>query len=445
MENETISLSPELDKAYVYWKKEKSLEQFAKVQNNGAKSVDSLLSKVKRNIEQLGNKDFKLANITDSARCAILFDSYAEIADFLKCFKQQMPLMQGWVSRNNTGYKGIHMSFEVDGIGVEVQASTFKAWPYKLVAEEFYAKWRNFNQKEEFDKVVGLKNKLEELKLKKQNNNNSVSDKEIEEAEQLFINQKEYFKGKLAEQQQELADSQKLFSELYQDGDFEKNEIEIESTLLSYEIESEKNESTKVEYSETARHNKEVISKAIELDENGKVIESNILPKLIELNQVANKVQDCLVANVNSTLENMNNKNVFVQKLDPNNIKVLQYKEISADLLGMNKKFIDNEIKSGKLNEKFVTNNIRDFSGKVNKLIKSVVNYAEKNKIFNLSSNEIIKSFYQSKVDKVNSDNASEKHSPQKNSQEVFNEEGKKFVEGLKNKVQDDEKQIQKI
>ena len=95
---------------------------------------------VKRNVEIQGRKNFTLNDISDMARCSVLFNSYSDIPPFLKGLKQRIPSLTGYISRFPSGYRGIHLNFEIDGITVEIQLSTQRAWEVKQLTENFYTK-----------------------------------------------------------------------------------------------------------------------------------------------------------------------------------------------------------------------------------------------------------------------------------------------------------------
>ena len=390
--------TPRLDEAYRYWGKTKRTEPYERIQNPGAKSVDSLVSKIKRNVEQMNVKDFTLAKVTDAARCSILFESYGEIPEFLQKVKQAIPSVQGWISRNNTGYKGIHMCFDIEGVSVEVQVSTYKAWPYKVIAEEFYAKWRDFNQKEEFNKVAQAKAKLDDLKKKIEADPKSVSEADLKLAEQEYDKLKVEFKSKLAEQDRELKDSHKLFEELHADGDFAKSEVEIEATLLSFELDSELSKSKLKKESATAKRNKSILSKTIKVDENGKVDEQSAKENSVAVNKIASETQDYLIATVEQTLDNLQraSKDSSVKKFDSKALRVSQYKEIAAELYKMNNRYIKSKIAKGEIDEEFALNNVRAFSYRIYDTIKKCVNFASQNNMLNARGKDILKEYYAS-------------------------------------------------
>ena len=439
MEDKEMSLTPRLDEAYAYWGKEKKLS-YEKIQNPGAKSVNSMVSKIKRFVEQLGHTSFSMSEVTDAARCSVLFNSYEEVSQFLKSFKQEVPEMEAWVSKFNTGYKGIHMCFEIDGVSVELQASTEKAWPYKVIAEEFYAKWRDFNQKEEFDKVAQAKRNFNRLKEQRQNNPESVSEKELEDAERIYRGLNSEFKAKLAEQKKEFENTQALFAELHSDGDFAKNEVEIESTLLAFEIEKEKKSKSTKEESDETKRKRAICSQTVEIDENGKVVEEDAIKKATEVNEVATKTQEDLINSINKTIENMSQKKPAVQVLDEKTRKQMQYKEIAAELLTMNNEYLQSKVKKGEIDEVFLTNNVRAFQKNIYGLIKSVVQYAEEMDMMGVEPTDLLKNFYKHKTQ--------EKESTKEeagSSKENFAKETNELVDVVKKTNLEEAEQIEKL
>lgn len=133
------------------------------IANPGEKTKQSTFDKIKRNVEIFGKKDYTLQDVSDMSRCAVLLDSYEEVPIFLRSLKEQIPSLEGFISRFDSGYRGIHLNFEIDGINTEIQISTKEAWNVKEATELSYAKWRNFDQREEFANLFNLSKEIQTL------------------------------------------------------------------------------------------------------------------------------------------------------------------------------------------------------------------------------------------------------------------------------------------
>lgn len=345
-----------LDKAYNYWGKEKK-DSYEQIQNPGAKSVKSIMDKLVRNIENFNNKSYRISDVNDLARCAILLDSYADVKKFLIVLKKQIPAIQGYISRFDTGYKGIHLSFSINGVNTEIQLSTFKAWPYKDIAENMYSKWRNFNPKKEYDQAV-----------------KSGDPSKFKEYEEML--QKNKF---------ELEETRDLFEELYSNTDFDENEAEIESILYSYELENSLNGGN-----EQKNEVPEILKKPIVLNEDGS-INVNETEKIIEeAKQFTDQIQLNLINKVKSSLAEYGKGEVSISKLDKHSIKMDNYRELAYNLI----KVYDN-LHLRKPNGDMPTFkesliDIKDYSRKKDEFVHKVIEFADKNNCFNLSIEEIL-------------------------------------------------------
>lgn len=202
-----------------------------------AKSEESLLDKVKRNIEMgRKNKDFVLGDIPDMARCTIICDSYESMPERIQQLKSVFPNMTGYISRCPNGYRGVHLNIMVEGIKAEIQLCTSKSFEYGQAAEHIYKKWRSFSP-ENFSK--------QELREKIAAGEFQPSEKV---SEMLSSGDEKNIDAKLlielsAEQKEEYAETERLFEELHSDGSFRGSEREIESLLLSYKASAAKTES----------------------------------------------------------------------------------------------------------------------------------------------------------------------------------------------------------
>lgn len=119
----------------------------AKVNDGGAKSVDSLVNKVLRKHEA-GETDYTLYDAKDHVRCAIELPSIADVPAAIQALKNSFPTLSGKAAisapMNDSGYRGIHLVVDFgDGLKGEIQLTTPEAWQIKLKTDAIYEKWRN--------------------------------------------------------------------------------------------------------------------------------------------------------------------------------------------------------------------------------------------------------------------------------------------------------------
>lgn len=138
------------------------------VANPGTKSAKSLVSKLDRAMNLENNHEFTLAQTWDIVRCSIIVDNYEQVVPLIKEMQKSIPGLKGDVSENNTGYKGVHLSFTIDGFRTEMQVSTRDAWFVKQAGEEVYSKWRDFNLENEINKMMDAETAEEQEKLREQ-------------------------------------------------------------------------------------------------------------------------------------------------------------------------------------------------------------------------------------------------------------------------------------
>ena len=307
-----------LEKYYEYYDIEKPNEPFSVIQNPGAKTVDSLMNKVVRGVEIQGRRDYSFADVTDMARCAILFDSYSEIPDFLRSLKSKSPTVSGYVSRFSSGYKGIHLNFQIDGCSVEIQLSIQKAWEVKQLTEHCYSKWRGFNEREKFSEI------MQQIKIVQDSKSlldSAPANKQLQEEYNTNVEYLNKLKHNLQEnlQLQKLENqmTNDLYKELHNDGQFASIEEEVESLLLSYEINKE---DLTVE--------KPFLTEPFRILENGKLDMESLKERATEVNAAAQKIQTQIIEVANNTLQE---KDHHVE-LDSNIVKSSKMIENIMDL-----------------------------------------------------------------------------------------------------------------
>ncbi len=280
-----MSSTPKLDNIFRYYGIEKPSKVFDSFQGN-AKSKTSIISKLKRKIEMSRKTKFTVADIKDLSRCAVLLDSFSDAPQFIKELKNIFPDLKGDISRNINGYKGVHLNISVNGVTAEIQISTKEAWPYKVASEEYYAKWRDFDADAEESELQQKQFRLESLKEEYQSNPNAELKTEITNLSKEIFSLHNEFNGKISLKNNELQDTQEMFDELFTSSDFNIAEREIETLLLSYDLQ----EANEAEITEQAKSNKNVLSTPIALSEDGKVdIEKNssLLDNCIEIANAA--------------------------------------------------------------------------------------------------------------------------------------------------------------
>ena len=176
------------------------------VANPGTKSAKSLVSKLNRKVEKEDDFSFTLVDVKDIVRCSIIVDDYAQVVALIKEMQKSIPGLKGDVSENDTGYRGIHLEFEIDGYKTEMQIATREAWFVKQAGEEVYAKWRDFSLSAELKKLETL--------------SGPEYDKAVEELRQ-----------KIEEKNRDVEDCKIMFSELFKNTDFDKYRDQINAVL----------------------------------------------------------------------------------------------------------------------------------------------------------------------------------------------------------------------
>jgi len=323
------------------------------------KTATSILSKIKRNVEKDGWSDFTISDISDLSRCAVLFDSYDEISEYIMKLKQEIPQIDGYISRCSNGYRGIHLNFILDGIKTEIQLSTPIAWEYAQATEYIYSKWRDFDgaarQKEihDLEKQQQSTSDMTEKKI--------LQDKIDEKKKQLSQDYVDYDK--------EYAMCRDLFEELSSMSDFAKYETDIESVLLSL----------KRDVVRQPMLQSEPFIHKFETDENNKIDENEALMYAEECTKISKVVQDKLINCVESALarENVDEefKNQYIEdQVIIANVITLYNKQLEQ--------LVSNEVYLG---------HMRDFSIQKSTIAIEVAKYSREHDIESLTPEELIR------------------------------------------------------
>lgn len=193
----------------------------------GVKTPTSILSKVQRNSSGISQLD--ILDFTDLARCSILVDSYADVTKIIKILHESFPGLTGYISKNSSGYKGVHILIPIDGINAEVQIHSKRTWPYKLIGEEYYAKWRDKKDSENFISYVSELEKLEDKP--------NPSQKELDRINMLKT-KISGIKNEYMEHISEQKLSEEAWAECFNESDFDENARQIEGVLAVINAES---------------------------------------------------------------------------------------------------------------------------------------------------------------------------------------------------------------
>ena len=241
------------------------------VVDNGAKSASSILSKVKREVYS-GNIDFHLSKVNDLSRCAIITEDYHSMISLLINLQREFNNLNGHISRQTTGYIGIHLSFTIDNIPVEVQLSTKDAWLVKQASEHIYKRHRDFEAEIPF-----------RLKMIKDTKDLSVRQKLIDD-----------YKEKLQNYKKDYADLNLLFQDLHSVTDLYENLEVIEGILLSCQLKQQKAIVGAYDYDK-------ILNERL-TDNNGAVNDSLVLSNSNLIKPVTDTVQSCLVTKVSKVI-----------------------------------------------------------------------------------------------------------------------------------------------
>ena len=369
--------TPKLDKLYEYWNITK-LTNFSTIQNNGPKTCESILSKVKRKIEKEGITDYTITQIKDLARCAVLFDSYADIPEFLYQIRTIIPDINGDISRNKTGYKGIHLNCVIDGVGSEIQLGTKNFWTYKIIAEKYYRKWRDFNSNQELKKLFKLKKEYETIKKQLKDSHSDISiEKEFIEKRNQYRIARDALISAFKQQNVELSMERDAFNEFFADKSFQEQENIIESILISFLVTQPKEEVVSSEIKNSSEEK-------IQMNNDSTVNLEDTRLKCVKANDRASQVQPKLISKVEDAL--LINKEDLREFSDKDG-KLVQL--ISLTLIEYDKKLYSLVDKS------FVEKNIKIIFNHRRDVALEIARYCVSMNYFSLPEKEIIEKFHE--------------------------------------------------
>lgn len=268
----------------------------------GAKSKESLLDKVKRNIELDGNHNFTLSWVGDLARCSVLCESYKDIPKVILQLKKTFPDLSGYISRCPNGYRGIHLNININGINTEIQLCTPKAFEYAQAAENIYTKWRSLNPKQMQEEITELEQQLKNLNLPQEKR---------EELEQSIKARKKEIIEKQKQKAYEYKRTDELFKELHSDGEFEKECGKIEALLLSFKV----NDNGK-----TSDFNP-LLLEHFQI-ESGKVVEESAISQIDRVHPITEQAQEILISKIEEMLKT--NENISENDMDESTTQIIQ-------------------------------------------------------------------------------------------------------------------------
>lgn len=318
----------------------------------GAKSKESLLDKIKRNIELDGNHNFTLSYVGDLARCSILCEFYKDIPKIILQLKKTFLDISGYISRCPNGYRGIHLNTKINGINTEIQLCTPKAYEYAQAAENIYTKWRSLNPKQMQEEINELEQQLKNLDLPQEKQ---------EELEQSIKVRKKEIIEKQKQKAYEYKRTDELFKELHSDGEFEKECGKIESYLLSFRV-NENGETTKsnpilLEHFQT---------------EDGKVDKESAISQIDRVYPIAEQAQEILISKVKEMLKT--NEFISEEELDKSTVKIIQIITETYDQ-AMAKKIAEQG------NEEYFNTKIRDNSIQKSNVAIDIAKFCKANNI----------------------------------------------------------------
>lgn len=120
-------------------------KEFGAEYKSNQKSVKSIIDKVTRKSEE--DPEYNISSLKDITRGAILLKDISQTADVIQSIRKQVPDLNAEVfvtePLNDFGYRGIHLSTKIEGIGAEIQIHTKESWAIKEKTDLIYRKWRN--------------------------------------------------------------------------------------------------------------------------------------------------------------------------------------------------------------------------------------------------------------------------------------------------------------
>ena len=320
--------------------------------NPGAKSINSLLDKVIRNIDNDGKTNFDFTNVPDMARCTLICNSYEDAPKLISQLKSVFPDLSGYISRCQNGYRGIHLNVSINGVTAEIQICTPKAYEYGQAAENIYAKWRKFSPKQQQEVINNEKQKL---------NNPNLSEEQKIEVKTNIARLEAQFKSDLKSMALEYGITNDLFAELHSNSGFKENESKIEAQLLSFELENK--QKPKINSKLTRKFN--II--------NGKDDEEDALRYINSIYPLAEFTQNTMIAKINQFVRSQQTNNAEFNTENLDNIKFMldTYESCKASLM----KESSNE------QQEIINNHIRDYSIQKSKISVLFARYLMENKL----------------------------------------------------------------
>ena len=268
---------------------ERSIECENGVVDNGAKSITSIMSKIKR--ESVTSDTVCLSNLTDLTRCAILVDKYSNVIPLLIELSKRVDNLNGHISRQSSGYIGIHLTSTIHNIPAEIQLSTKDVWLAKQASEHIYAKYR------EFDKT---KNKqIQSLLL-------------MPECEEKNRQRAEFKKNYLAFKS-DYKQVNDLYKEIHKQTDFYDNLDGIEGLILAYNIKNQKADNSPYDYNFLLNKN---------LIEKGELVEKDALSIITEIRPILNQTQEELVRSMGLAINLASSNNTKLTEDEKSIIKL---------------------------------------------------------------------------------------------------------------------------
>lgn len=112
------------------------------------KSVSSIESRIRRN--EARGRGGDVYPLKDLARTHLEMNDWEDIPRVLAELDKKNIPYTAEAKSTSQGYKGLHVTWNDGGIGIELQLSTPEAWKVKMQTEEIYAKWREAEANPDF-------------------------------------------------------------------------------------------------------------------------------------------------------------------------------------------------------------------------------------------------------------------------------------------------------
>jgi len=105
------------------------------------KAIESIESRIRRNEARGRGRD--VYSLKDLARTHLEMNSWDDIPRVLAELDKMNIPYTAKAKSTPQGYKGLHVTWNDGGIGIELQLSTPEAWKVKMQTEEIFVKWRD--------------------------------------------------------------------------------------------------------------------------------------------------------------------------------------------------------------------------------------------------------------------------------------------------------------